>query len=227
MEQTWRDLLFAHWSYPVDEIRAVVPEQLPLDTFDGRAWVGVVPFKLENLRARGLPALPHVSSFPELNVRTYVTVDGKPGVYFFSLDAANQLAVMGARALFHLNYFHAEMNIVQTPTGIEYSSTRTDARGRPATFHGHYQAVGEAHEPQPGTLEHFLTERYCLYAVGASGGTYRLQIHHRPWLLQAAQAELDANQMLAAAGLSAPRDTPLLHFSALQPMIGWPSEKIG
>jgi len=227
MEQTWRDLLFAHWSYPLNEVRAVVPEQLPLDTFEGRAWVGVVPFMLENLRARGLPALPPVSSFPELNVRTYVTLGGKPGVYFFSLDAASQLAVLGARTVFHLNYFHAEMNIVRTRTGIEYSSRRDDSRGQPASFTAHYQPIGEAHEPQRGTLEHFLTERYCLYAVSPGGGVHRLQIHHRPWLLQAAEAELDAREMLAAAGLSAPHGAPLLHFSSVQPMIGWPSEKIG
>ena len=160
MEQTWRDLLFAHWAYPVDEVRALVPEQLPLDVYDGMAWVGVVPFMLEGLKARGLPAVPALSSFPELNVRTYVTVDGKPGVYFFSLDAASNLAVMAARTLFHLNYLHAEMNIAHTPTGIEYSSKRIDERGRPASFRAHYTAIGEVEIPQPGTREHFLTERY-------------------------------------------------------------------
>ncbi|HEX6560123.1 MAG TPA: DUF2071 domain-containing protein [Longimicrobiales bacterium] len=227
MEQTWRDLLFAHWSYPADEVRTVLPKQLPLDTFDGKAWIGVVPFMLENLHARGLPALPAVSSFPELNVRTYVTIDGKPGVYFFSLDAASQLAVMGARTLFHLNYFHAEMDIAKTATGVAYSSKRTDARGRPASFNGHYQPIGEALEPQAGSLEYFLTERYCLYAVSPSGGVHRLEIHHRPWLLQAAEAELDAGEMLAAAGLAASRGVPLLHYSAIQPMIGWAPEKIG
>jgi uncharacterized protein YqjF (DUF2071 family) len=221
MEQTWRDLLFAHWSYPAEEVRALVPNELPLDTFDGKAWVGVVPFMLEDLRARGLPALPGVSSFPELNVRTYTVVNGKPGVYFFSLDAANQVAVIGARTLFHLNYFDADISIIQTPTGIEYNSERTDGRSQPAKFHAHYIANGEAFEPQPGTLEYFLTERYCLYTV-RNGRASRLEIHHRPWLLQPADAELDARSMLAAAGLSAPQGAPLLHFSATQPMIGMP-----
>jgi hypothetical protein len=218
MEQTWRDLLFAHWSYPIDEVRTVVPRQLPIDTFDGRAWIGVVPFMLENLHARGLPGMPGAASFPELNVRTYVTLDGKPGVYFFSLDAASKLAVIGARTLFHLNYFDADMSITHTPTGIEYTSRRTSGD---ADFRGHYAADGEAFEPAPGTLDHFLTERYCLYAVRSSGGVHRLEIHHRPWLLQPAQAELDAGSMLAAAGLSIPAGRPLLHFSAIQPMIGW------
>jgi hypothetical protein len=225
MEQTWRDLLFAHWAYPVNEVRAVVPGQLLLDTFDGMAWVGVVPFMLDNLHARGLPALPAVSSFPELNVRTYVTVDGKPGVYFFSLDAASKLAVIGARTLFHLNYFDADMRITPTPSGIEYMSERTDAAGR-ACFRARYTAAGEVFTAQPGTIDHFLTERYCLYAVNDTGNTFRLEIHHRPWLLQPAEAELDARGMLTAAGLAPPRGVPLLHFSSLQPMIGWAPERI-
>lgn len=225
MEQTWCDLLFAHWAYPVDEVRAAVPPQLPIDTFDGRAWVGVVPFMLENLKARGLPALPFASSFPELNVRTYVTLDGKPGVYFFSLDAANAIAVMGARTIFHLNYYKAEMSITPTPTGIEYTSRRTDDRARPANFRAHYTPSGEVAIAQPGTIEHFLTERYCLYTVTGAGKTYRLEIHHRPWLLQLAEAEIDARSILTAAGLAPARGMPLLHFSSRQPTIGWPLER--
>jgi uncharacterized protein YqjF (DUF2071 family) len=226
MEQTWLDLLFAHWAYPVEEIRAVVPAQLSLDTFNGMAWVGVVPFMLCNLKARGLPPLPLVSSFPELNVRTYVTVDGKPGVYFFSLDAASRTAVIGARKLFHLNYYNAEMTITPTADGIEYASRRTDRCAQPASFTAHYKPVGEVATPQPGTLDHFLTERYCLYAVSRRGVTYRLQIHHRPWLLQPAEAELDARSMLSAAGLVPARGAPILHFSARQPMVGWAPERV-
>ena len=221
MEQTWLDLLFAHWSYPVEEVRAVVPPELPVDTFDGRAWVGVVPFYLENLKARGLPALPGISSFPELNVRTYVTIDGKPGIYFFSLDAANALAVTGARTLLNLNYFNAEMSLTHTPTGVEYVSERTDSRGKPARFRAHYAANGEAFTSTRESLEYFLTERYCLYTVGAGGKPSRLEIHHRPWLLQPAVAEMDAGPMLAAAGLSVPTAEPLLHYAAIQSMIGW------
>lgn len=226
MEQTWRDLLFAHWSYPVDEVRAVVPPELPLDTFDGKAWVGVVPFMLEDLRARGMPALPSLSSFPELNVRTYVTIDNKPGVYFFSLDAASKIAVFGARSLFHLNYFDAEMSITPTPTGLEYTSRRADHRGPAASFRAHYAPNGEAFHPVPSSLEHFFTERYCLYTV-SRGAVHRLQIHHRPWLLQPAQGEIEAAEMLIAAGLSAPTRPPLLHFASIQPMLGWSPESVG
>lgn len=226
MEQTWRDLLFAHWSYPIDEIRAVVPDSLPLDTFDGQAWIGVVPFMLEGFKARGLVPLPGMAAFPELNVRTYVTVGGKPGVYFFSLDADSKLAVLGARMI-HLNYFDAEMSLAQTPKGIAFQSTRSDLRGPPASFSALYSPVGETFEPQRGTLEHFLTERYCLYSVDAAGAVGRLEIHHRPWLLQRAQADLDAGSVVQAAGLATPFRQPLLHFASVQPMIGWAPEHIG
>lgn len=228
MEQTWRDLLFAHWSYPIEEVRAIVPPELPLDTYDGRAWIGVVPFYLENLKMRGIPSLPGLSSlsFPELNVRTYVTIDGKPGVYFFSLDAANKIAVAGARTLLHLNYFDADMSITHTETGIEYASKRADSRGGDAQFRGHYAADGEVSIPVRGSIEHFLTERYCLYTVSGSNIVHRLQIHHRPWLLQPAVAELDAGPMLTAAGLDLPAGDPLLHFSAIQPMVGWMPERV-
>lgn len=227
MEQSWRDLLFAHWPYPADDLRAVLPPQLPLDTFEGQAWIGVVPFKIENLRARGMPPLPGLSSFPELNVRTYVTIDDKPGVYFFSLDAANPVAVQAARILFHLNYFNAEMSFATTPDGIEYTSQRTDSRGGSAWFRAHYASDGEVAMSLPGTLQHFLTERYCLYGVDGDGGVHRLQIHHRPWLLQPARAEIDAVELITVTtGLPAPIGEPLLHYSPLQHMIGWPPETL-
>jgi uncharacterized protein len=221
MEQSWHDLLFAHWRLPVEAIRAAVPKQLPIDTFDGAAWVGVVPFYLRGLKARGLPALRGFSDFPELNVRTYVTIGGRPGVYFFSLDAGNRLAVMGARTAFHLNYFNALMSVSRMHAGIQFLSRRTDRRGRPADFSARYHADGKGARALPGTLEHFLVERYCLYSVTPSGRVLRLDIHHKPWLLQPAEAQMEAGSMFEAAGLPRPTGSPLLHFSAVQEMIGW------
>jgi uncharacterized protein len=227
MEQSWHDLLFAHWSFPIEAIRAAVPPQLPIDTFDGKAWVGVVPFYLRGLRARGLPSLRGISDFPELNVRTYVTIDGKPGVYFFSLDAASKFAVLGARAAFHLNYFHALMSVVRTNAGIQYLSRRTDRRGKAADFSARYRATGKGTGAVPGSLDHFLVERYCLYSVSRSSRVYRLDIHHKPWLLQPAEAQLDAASLLLAAGLPSPRDRGLLHFSAVQEVVGWLPDRVG
>lgn len=226
MEQAWHDLLFAHWSYPVDTIRALLPSGLQPDAFNGQAWIGVVPFQMRGVRGRWLPALPGVSTFPELNVRTYVTLDGKPGVYFFSLDAASKTAVLGARTAFHLNYYHALMSISRGPRGIEFLSRRTDTRGKAADFTARYRAVGKGVRPTPGSLEYFLTERYCLYSVSGSGRVYRLNIHHGPWLLQAAEAEVDPAHLLAAAGIPRPGGKALLHFSAVQEMIGWLPERV-
>ena len=226
MEQTWHNLLFAHWSYPVEAIRAAVPAQLPIDTFDGKAWVGVVPFTLRGLKLRGLPPIPGASMFPELNVRTYVTMEGKPGVYFFSLDAGNQLAVMAARTAFHLNYYNALMSVTRTPDGIRYLSRRTDTRGKPADFSARYRADGKGWRAQPGSLEYFLVERYCLYAVSPSTRVYRTDIHHKPWLLQPAEADVDAAALLEAAGIPKPTSEIVLHFSPIQEMIGWLPDRV-
>jgi uncharacterized protein len=226
MEQTWADLLFAHWSLPHEVVQRAVPAELPVDTFDGKAWVGVVPFHLRGLRARGLPSIPAISSFPELNLRTYVTIGGKPGVYFFSLDAGNKLGVAGARTLFHLNYFDALMSITRGADGFTFLSRRADRRSATVDFSARYRADGKGFRAQPGTLEYFLVERYCLYSVSAARRVYRLDIHHKPWLLQPAVAQLDPGALFTASNLPAPSDGPLLHFSPVQEMIGWLPDRV-
>src|SRR4029450_6385677 len=138
MAQTWHDLLFAHWPLPVDDVRRVVPAVLPLDTFDGQAWIGVVPFRMTGVRPRAVPPLPWLSAFPELNVRTYVTLDGKPGVYFFSLDAGNRLAVVTARLTYFLPYFHAHMAVTHDGEAIRYSSYRIHHGAPSADFIARY-----------------------------------------------------------------------------------------
>ena len=225
MTQSWHDLLFAHW--PVDEelLRSKLPPRVTLDLFDRQAWLGIVPFHMTNVAPRGLPALPWVSAFPELNVRTYVTVDGKPGVYFFSLDAGNPVAVGTARSLFHLPYFTAEMR-VKTGEWVDYSSRRVNQETGPADFVGRYRPLGPVHEPHPGSLEHFLTERYCLYTVDKSFRPHRLEIHHRPWPLQPAELEITVNTVAEAAGIRLPAIAPLLHFSKRQDVVAWNLERI-
>jgi uncharacterized protein YqjF (DUF2071 family) len=223
MTQTWHDLLFAHWPIEPQVIRSKLPAAVELDLFDGRAWVGVVPFRMTNAAPRGVPALPWVSAFPELNVRTYVTRDGKPGVFFFSLDAANPLAVATARTLFHLPYFRATMRIEERDGWYEYESRRDHAEA-PADLVCRYRPTGPVAEPVAGTLDHFLTERYCLYTVNGSGRAHRLEIHHRPWPLQPAELEITTNTMAEAAGIRLPEIAPLLHFSKRQDMVGYPME---
>ena len=226
MTQTWHDLLFAHWPVDRELLRAKLPPGLALDLFDGQAWLGVVPFRMTNVAPRGLPALPWVSAFPELNVRTYVTRGDKPGVYFFSLDAGNPLAVRTARTLFHLPYFSATMSVEPRDGGIAYDSRRINA-SPPADLVCRYRPIGAASAPVPGTIEHFLTERYCLYTLDGGFRARRLEIHHRPWPLQQAEVEIERNTMADAAGIRLPSIAPLLHFSRRQDVVAYPMESAG
>jgi uncharacterized protein len=218
MKQIWHDLLFAHWPIPVATMRALVPGQLTLDTFDGNAWVGVVPFRMSGIHRRGLPAVPGLSRFPELNVRAYVTHGGKAGVYFFSLDAANLPAVWAARAFYHLPYFHAAMASRESVGAIHYFSQRYRDD---AEFRGSYRPTSPMRLRHKGSLEHWLTERYCLYTTH-KGQIYRGDIHHQPWPLQDAEAEFEANTVAAAAAISLPDSVPLLHFARRLEVLIWP-----
>jgi hypothetical protein len=218
MIQTWHDLLFAHWPLPPAVMRPLIPPQLALDTFDGECWVGVVPFYMSGIHAHGLPPLPGVSRFPELNVRTYVTYGGQPGVYFFSLDAANLPAVWTARAFYHLPYFYAEMSCADRSGIIHYSSRRRRAH---AVFRGTYGPVSPAQLLHKGSIGHWLTERYCLYTTYGDQ-VYRGEIHHSPWPLQNADADLEINTVAAAARIPLPNSTPLLHFARRLDVLIWP-----
>jgi len=214
-------LLFAHWEVPVDVLRPLIPPALEIDTFGGRAWLGVVPFRMSGVRMRGTPAVPGFSRFPELNVRTYVVRDRKPGVWFFSLDAANAVAVWGARRLFHLPYFFTAMSCAEDAGWIRYESRRKDRRGSAASLEARYRAVGDVFNAAPGSIEHFLAERYCLYAADEKRRIIRCEIHHSPWPLQLAEAELEENTMAAAAGITIADLPELLHFSRHQEVVVW------
>jgi uncharacterized protein YqjF (DUF2071 family) len=221
MTQTWHDLLFAHWRVPPHELSAKVPREFDLDVFDGAAWIGMVPFYMTNVSPRGVPSLPWVSEFPELNVRTYVTVGGKPGVYFFSLDAGHALAVRTARAWLNLPYYTATMTISRRGRTIHYESHRGDRQTQTAVFTASYEPTGETFIPSKGSLEYFLTERYCLYHQTHRHLPYRLEIHHPPWALQPAHGALYPEGLALVNGLTLPASPPLLHFSKRQDMVAW------
>ena len=220
MTQTWHDLLFAHWPIDPAVLRAIVPATFTLDLFDGQAWLGVVPFRMSNVAPRGVPALPWVSAFPELNVRTYVRVGDKPGVFFFSLDAGNPLAVQAAWILLNLPYYRASMEVRTRAPSIDYRSDRRIGQKR-ATLVATYAPRGPAVAPAPGSLPYFLTERYCLYQLSHRRRPYRLDIHHPPWPLQDAAAEILENTMAAAAGVALPDTAPVLHFARRQDVVAW------
>jgi uncharacterized protein YqjF (DUF2071 family) len=224
MAQTWEWLLFAHWRVPFERLRAHVPSVLSLETFDGEAWLGITPFRLSGLRVEATPPLPALSTFPELNVRTYVSFGGRPGIYFFSLDAGSSFAVAAARRFYRLPYFLAEMAIEQAAAGTRFESARVDRRGHAASFQARYRRAGEPATAAPGSLEHFLTERYCLYAVEPGGATYRAEIHHPPWRLAPAAAEIAANTM-PPPGLELPPQSPLFHLAERQDVLVWRLER--
>jgi uncharacterized protein YqjF (DUF2071 family) len=181
MAQTWENLLFAHWPVSPEKLRPLLPPAVPLDLREGTAWVGVTPFRVGALRLRGTPHIPGLTAFPELNVRTYTTIDGKPGIWFMSLDAARAVAVAAARRAYRLPYFAADMELRASGSSIDYRSRRVSSDGLPAELQGRYRPVGPPAPPAPGSLEHWLTERYCLYTLDDRGALLRADIHHPPW----------------------------------------------
>ncbi len=221
MHQHWGKLLFLHWRIEEELLRPLIPATLEIDTFDGSAWIAATPFTMWGIRASFLPPIPGARAFHELNVRTYVHLDGVPGVWFFSLDAANALAVWGARNFYHLPYFKAEMSLEQKGKIIEYSSKRMNS---PAEFHATW-VIGESlPQSQPGTLQFFLTERYCLY-TSHRGELYRARIFHSPWSLQTAMLSGFDSSMIESHGLPTPRGEPLLHYSEEIAVDIWPLKK--
>jgi hypothetical protein len=221
MFQSWRSLLFAHWALPAAALRSHVPSPLVLEEFDGSAWLGLTPFLLTGLHARGLPPLPGLSEFPEMNLRTYVRYGSRPGIFFFALDAANAAAVAAAKLVYRLPYRRAEMSMKLDGEWIRYRSRRVD---EDAEFAGRYRPVGDMFEPSPGTLEHFLTERYALYTVLRSGRVLRGQIHHAPWRLRDAEVEIETNSVPAASGLLVGNGPVTLHYAERQDTLIWPPE---
>ena len=213
MAQTWEELLFAHWPVPADAVARLIPRKLPLDTFDGSAWVAVTPLIVTGLRGRGLPPVPGLSTFPEINVRTYVTLGGKPGVFFFSLDAASALAVQAARLSYRLPYYRARFSVEKRGEWILYANSRSDPGAPPADFSAEYGPIGDPAPARPGTFAWWGTERYCLYSVDRRGAIYRAEIHHAPWPLRPAEARIQRNTMTSAAGIKLPDLQPVVHFA--------------
>lgn len=202
--QSWNHLLFAHWPIATDDVRRLVPEPLEPDLFEGQAFVGVVPFRMESVRFAWCPPVPGTSSFAELNVRTYVTYGGKPGVFFVSLDVGNVVALEIGRRGFGLPYFRGDVSLETVGESVRFRAQRHGHRG---VFRAEYGSAGAARAPRSGSIEHWLTERYCFYTV-TGGRVRRTEVHHPPWPLQPAEADVDAQ---------------LLHFSRAQDVVAWPA----
>lgn len=219
--QSWVNLLFAHWAVPVAELRGLVPPSLEVQEFDGTSWIGLVPFRMEGVMRRPFPDVPGVSAFPECNLRLYVERDGKPGVWFLSLDATNPLAVRAARLLYSLPYFRARIRMQEEGGRTHFDSVRVE-EPRGADFSASYWPTSEPYEATADTLEHWLTERYCLYAEDRAGRLWRTDVHHLPWPLQSAEAEIHHNTLAQPHGLMLDEAPTLLHYSRGVDVVAWP-----
>lgn len=226
MLQTWDKLLFLHWPIPASQLRPLVPERLMIDTFEGTAWISVTPLKIRGLRPPFLPPAPLVSQTLEINVRTYVHLDGAPGIWFFSLDASNPLAVWGARISYALPYFRANMKWTEHGERFSCVSRRTHVGAPAATLDVAWTRGEPLPEAQPETLDFFLVERCCLYAARGDR-LYRARIHHHPWPLRSATLAHLTSTMIEAHGLPTPAQTPLLHAQGapLQVKV-WPPRRV-
>jgi uncharacterized protein YqjF (DUF2071 family) len=225
MTQTWHNLLFAHVPIAPESLLPLVPRGVELDTFEGQAWLGVIAFRLSRIRLRGLPEIGLVSHFNEVNLRTYVTHEGNPGVLFLSMDANNRPAIALARPLFHLPYTPAIIALERTGGGFSFDCERTGGTGKGAQFKATYRPEGEAFRARRGSLEYWLTERYCYY--GASRGrTYRCDISHPAWPLQRACASIERNTLAQALGLPAEEVSPVLHYAHKMTAHIWPPRRL-
>ncbi len=242
----WRQLLFAHWPVMPQLLQRLLPEGVQVDTFEGQAYVGIIPFSMGGVRTRLTPAIPGMSAFPELNVRTYVRVNDQPGVWFFSLDADSRWFVAVARRQYRIPYYRAEMRIARQEKGwVHFESRRVHPGAAPAALVCRYRPTGEPAPSPPGSLAHWLTERYCLFTAGldvpgyrspsragqdgrgnAKAAIWRADIHHGPWQLAEAEWEVKTNAMFAPLGLPLPMTQPHLRFAAELPVVGWTPEVV-
>jgi uncharacterized protein len=219
--QTWEDVFWAHWRVPAEELHGQLPDGLAVEEHDGSAWLGVVAFRVSALRPRGALPLPGLSSFLQLNVRTYVHArDRRPGVWFFSLDASSGLAVQAARRAFGLPWFKARLALDRGGGWRDVECARIGERGK--VFSGRYRPAGEVFRAEPGSTEWFLTERYCLYAAGARGELQRAEIHHDRLPLRPAEGEAELTS-IAPVPL---RGDPLCHTAGRVDVVAWPLERL-
>ncbi|MFB4320888.1 YqjF family protein [Paenibacillus lautus] len=227
MKQGWNDVLCAHWPVSENVLRPLIPDGLELEKHNGSAWLTVIPFRLSPLRLRGLPPIPFVQDFLELNVRTYVSRKGKPGIYFFNLEASNSLAVKGARTFAHLPYHHARMSIRRDHDSyLHYTSMRSLPQAEDPVFIGSYKPVNNTlYHAEPGSLVHWLTERYCLFTTTSKGKILTGDIHHFPWPLQEVQLQLTTNQLTHYHGFELQGPPAVATYTRRLEALFWPLRK--
>ncbi|MBM7694645.1 uncharacterized protein YqjF (DUF2071 family) [Peribacillus deserti] len=225
MKQEWNDLLFLHWPVPVEILREKVPKRLDLDLFEGTAWITITPFKVTGMRFHGLPPIPFMNAYLELNVRTYVRFNGIPGIYFFSLDANHLPSVLGAKTFFALPYKLARMSYKKKNGVITFTANRTPAGEKEEIFKASYEPEGELFSAVPGTLDYWLMERYCLFTYRGSQ-FYRGDIHHDQWKMTLAKTDIEANTMPSILPDSCYNGKPFIHYSPFRRVFFFPLKKV-
>jgi uncharacterized protein YqjF (DUF2071 family) len=224
LEMGWRHLLFENWPVDSGVVTAHLPDRLAVDTHDDSAWLSVVPFTNVNLRPTGFPesiGLP----LPELNLRTYVTCDGEPGVYFFNLDAQGVLSVIGARLFQHLPYYYARTSLNWADGRVQFKSRRLHPGERPAHYEASYWPTGEPFASTDDPLAQFLVERYRFYTQAQDGSIRYADVDHEPWTLYPAEREVDTNELFTANGFAEPDSEPVSYYSPGVDVAASPSKR--
>lgn len=228
LRQQWSDLLFLHWPVPAELLQPHLPPRLKIDTHDGMAWLAIVPFEMSKVRTRFTPPVPGTHRFLELNVRTYVHLDGVPGVWFFSLDATNALAVWVARTFFNLPYLRATMHMESPSADLrQFTALRTHGGAPPASFRATWKIGAPLPPAEPGSLAFFLTERYALYTSNkAQTKLYRGRIAHTQWPLNTAQVLHFESTLIEGHGLPTPAGPPVVHAGGPVQVELWPMQRV-
>lgn len=222
--QSWKELSFLHFPVAVEELKKRVPQALEIDSFEGTAWVSLVPFFMEDVMMRNLPSIYPFKKFPELNARTYVKYGGKTGVYFFSLDASSLNFVLGGRIAFNLPYYLAKMKIEKKKQGhYHYQSQRRFANKQ--QFDVEIQYDDASFSAEKGSFEHWVAERYCLFTANQKKVSC-VEVHHAPWQLHHASCKIHANDLLKTLGIQPLQQEPICHFSPGVDVIAWHPEKL-
>ena len=218
LSQIWQNLVFIHWEVSFDQIRAAVPQPLEIATYDGKSWIAIVPFDMKKVTFKGLPSIAALSDFPEINVRTYVNYEGKPGVWFFSLDIPSKFATWIARTFFHLPYRYAKVQVTEKDDVIHYQH-----KMERAAFTAKYKPVNFISK-RSSSFETWATERYCLYCQSRRGHLYRTEVQHQEWPLQQAEIDIETNTLLEGWNLGAQH--PSVLFSKHLDVLAYAPERL-
>ena len=226
MQQTWSDLLFLHYKVPLETLKKFIPTQVEIDTFQDEAWVSISPFRMRNIKLRYLPPIPTTTNFLELNFRTYVKINGKKGIYFFSLDASSAAAVFGARIGANLPYLNARMSVQENEGGFHYQSRRMGKAHIPAELDVKYKPISSPFHARQGSLEEWLVERYCLFQQKRNGKIIEIDIHHIPWPLQKVEAEIITNTLPSSFNIERLHKEPIMQYVKSIDVLVWPPSKV-